>query len=184
MSELVSLARPYARAAYEIAQGSNAVDEWNAFLSTAARVMADDAVSERLHDPRFSRCWFGDLLQAICGPFLSEDRQRYLTVLLEKNRLNLLPAIYALFEKYRAKDEARLSVDVYGAFPLREDQRVALENSLQHRFNQKIQLTAHVDEKLMGGLKVCAGDVVIDCTVRQKIVKLIEQLNVKEVLCH
>ena len=184
MSELVSLARPYARAAYETARANDAVDEWDKFLRTAASVMADDSVSNRLHDPRFPCSWFKALLQKICQPFLGDHSERYLNVLLKNRRLNLLPAIYELFEKYRSEDEARMSVDVYSAFPLSEKQSLALEASLQRRFNQNIQLTTHVDEKLMGGLKICAGDVVIDCTVRQKVVKLIEQLNVKELLCH
>ncbi|MHA7841328.1 MAG: F0F1 ATP synthase subunit delta [Gammaproteobacteria bacterium] len=184
MSEVVSLARPYARAAYELAQASATLDEWGLFLSTAAEVMASNDVSERLHDPRFPRDWFQELLQRICEPFLTDERQRYLNVLSKKDRLNLLPAIHDLFEAYRAKDEVRLSVDVYSAFPLNDHQKTALETSLQHRFKQTIQLTTHVDEKLLGGLKIRAGDVVVDCTIRQKIVKLIEQLNVKEALCH
>lgn len=180
MSELFPFARPYASAAYEVAKAEDDIAGWDIFLQTASQIITHPTLVPYLGDPRVSADWLENLLTTLCAPFLNEQRSRYLQLLLKKQRLNVLPAIYDLFEIYRAQQEGRLAVEIHSAFSLQDEQIDTLKTLLHNRFNQKIELTTHVDKQLMGGLKICAGDIVIDCTVRQKIVKLIEQLNIKE----
>ena len=177
MAELATLARPYANAAFDIAQGSNRLDEWSRALAFLA-MLADVAdVRAMIDEPTRSAEEKAHKLVEIAGDVMTDATRRFVHVLAQNRRLPLLGEIEKQYEVLKAEAERTLDVVVTTAVALSEDETQKIAESLKQRFQQEISLATEVDETLLGGAVIRAGDNVIDGSIRGKLGKLAETLQ-------
>lgn len=171
MSETLTLARPYARAAFASAQADGALAEWSRKLRIAAQIAADPRVHALLGDPRVS----SNLLTALLLP-PGETSQtaftKFVALLIENRRADLLSDIAALFEQLKRESERVLKVTVRSAVPFANGQADAIKAALKKRFGRDIELEQQVDPDVIGGAVIDAGDLVIDGSVRGRLARL------------
>ncbi|MBB3141730.1 F0F1 ATP synthase subunit delta [Halomonas sp. THAF12] len=179
MAELSTVARPYAKAAFEHAVERKALEDWSGMLTTVARVVDNDDMRRRvLGNPRLSSEQKVAALVDVCGDAVNDEVANFLHLVSHKGRLMALPAIAAQFELLKAQQEKRMDVDIVSAFPLDDAQQDKLASALAKRLNREISITTQVDESLLGGVILRAGDTVIDGSVRGRLNRLHEALSV------
>ena len=169
MSQALTLARPYARAAFAIAREAGSFASWSDALAFSARVAADQAVSSLLSNPNLGRDKAVSLLQPESA---SVEYGRFLDLLAEARRLTLLPEISGLFEALRAEEEKVVKARVTSAADLSADEIEKLAASLRKRFGREVEITTAVDASLIGGAVIDTGDVVIDGSLKGKLSRL------------
>jgi len=176
MSESLTLARPYARAAFASAQASGALGDWSNKLAVAAQIVSDPRVHALLGDPRLGNAELAGLLlppgESSAAPFA-----QFLALLVENRRAGLLPDITALYEELKRESERVLKVTVRAAVPVAEAQADAIRQALKKRFGRDIELDQRIDESVIGGAVIDAGDMVIDGSVRGKLARLEQALT-------
>jgi F-type H+-transporting ATPase subunit delta len=177
MSNLATLARPYAKAAFGLARDTDALAAWDEMLGLAGRITAEDAMKVVLESPHVT----SDRAVAIIVEAGAERFDRrfgdFLRVLGHNGRLPLLPEISRLFSRLRQAAERRLQVRVLSAVPLDEGQAERMRIALQKRFDSEIVLENEVDASVIGGAIVYAGDQVIDGSLRGRLNKLQNSLS-------
>lgn len=175
MSHALTLARPYARAAFELAKGEQAAASWSARLAFAAAVAAQGEVQALLGSPKLQAA---DRIGLFLPPDESADSSfaRFLSLLDDNRRLPLLGEIASLFEGLRADDERSLRVRVRSALPIDPAQQQQLVGALARRFDRAVTLDVALDPELIGGAIVEAGDVVIDGSLRGRLKRLRAEL--------
>ena len=169
MSQALTLARPYARAAFAIARDTNALPAWSDALAFAARVAADPAVAALLGNPGLTQADATTLLapdgaDALFGNFLG--------LLFENRRLSLLPEITGQFDELRFEAERVVKAKVTSAVALPASELDTIKAALAKRFGREVEVEASVDESLIGGAVIDAGDVVIDGSLKGKLGRL------------
>jgi F-type H+-transporting ATPase subunit delta len=174
MSQALTLARPYARAAFAIARDERATSRdsfalWSQALDFASRVAADPRVAALLGDPRLSH----DGAVALLSPEAPlESFTRFLRLLADNRRLALLPEIAGLYEELRAEAERVVKATVTSATPLPADELDTIKAALRKRFGREVDVDTAVDASLIGGAVIDAGDVVIDGSLKGKLERL------------
>ena len=177
MAELTTLARPYAKAAFEYAQAHQQLAPWSAMLGLAAAVSQDDTIQRMLTAPRLTSTDKATAFIEVCGDKFNEQVRNFVHVVAENDRLALFPEIAELFELLKADQEKSVDVDVTSAFALNEEQQDKLAKVLSARLGREVRLHAAEDATLIGGVVIRAGDLVIDGSVRGKLAKLAEALK-------
>ncbi len=169
MSQALTLARPYARAAFAIAREAGAAAQWSDAFGFAARVAADPRVQSLLGHPQLGR---GDAVMLLSPEGASEAFGNFLSVLAENRRLALLPEIAGLFEELRAEAERIVKARVTSATVLPATELDSIKAALKRRFGRDVEIETAVDETLIGGAVIDAGDVVIDGSLKSKLARL------------
>ncbi len=177
MSSLETLARPYAKAAFELAQGENALAHWDDMLGLAGAIVADESMAKLLESPEMGDRQSVAVVAEIGADAFDGRFRDFLTVLATNDRLPLLPQIADLYRGLREEAEKRLSVRVVSAIPLDENQSTRLREALARRFDREIELENEVDAAVIGGAVVYAGDQVIDGSLRGRLQKLSNSLT-------
>jgi len=177
MAELTTVARPYAQAVFERAQQTGRLADWSAMLQFAAAVAADGTMREAIEGTRLTRQQLADLFIEIGGDRLDQEGRNLIRLLAENRRLALLPEIAAVYEVLRAEAESTVEAQMISAYPLTEEQKQRIAESLKRRLGRNVNLTAEVDESLIGGAIIHAGDLVIDGSVRGKLDRLASAMN-------
>ena len=172
-----TLARPYAKAAYEYASTAGQADEWAAMLALTATAVDEPAVIQQLGNPELTRDGKVELLAQLCEGSTSDEFVNFLHVLGENDRLALLPAVYVNYAQLKAEADRALNVEVQSAFELSKEQLQTLAAALSKRLDRTVTPKATVNPELIGGLYIRAGDLVIDGSVRGKLEKLAEALK-------
>jgi F-type H+-transporting ATPase subunit delta len=172
MAEKVSIARPYAKAAFEFARERNALGAWSEALSTASAIIADERVAKLLSSPRITPEQLVGLIADIADTSLDEQCRNFLNTLAQNRRLDVLPEIAAIYEVLRAEVENTADVQVVSAVPLDDAQRQRLATALQKRLKRDVRLHCEVDASLLGGAVVRSGDMVIDGSLKAGLEKL------------
>ncbi|PAJ75920.1 F0F1 ATP synthase subunit delta [Pseudoalteromonas sp. NBT06-2] len=175
MSELTTIARPYAKAAFEFAVDKNAVADWNNMLEFAAQVANNQQVLSYVSSKASEEQ--AEIFISVCAEQINEYGQNLIKVLAENGRLVALPAVAELFTAFKAEYDKEIDVDIVSATELAASQQDALVSALEKRFSRKIKLNCSVDETLVGGLIVKAGDNVIDGSIRGKLNRLATTLQ-------
>jgi len=177
VAELITLARPYAKAAFETALQDGALDKWSSMIALSAAVADQSEVSGILSSPSLSSSQIADVFIGVCGDELDEKGKNFVSLLADNKRLVLLPEISSLFEALKAQQEMSVDVEITTAFEISSDVSNKLANALKDRLKREILLTTNVDQSLIGGAVIRAGDNVIDSSVRGKLSKLAESMN-------
>jgi F-type H+-transporting ATPase subunit delta len=177
MAELSTLARPYAKAAFEYALAGNDLAGWSKQLGLAAAVAQTGTMQKVLSSPSLTAEQRSKALLDVCGDAFDAKGSNFIQVLAENKRLALLPEIAVLFEQFKANQEKSVDVDVVSAFPLEQAAADRLAQALRNKLQREVTINASVDQSLLGGVLVRAGDVVIDGSVRGRLEKLALAMN-------
>lgn len=177
MADLTTLARPYARAAFEVAMEERDLPKWSKMLTVAAQVSSIDAVNAVLSSPTVGSEKLAHTLIELCGDELNQKAKNFVSLLAENKRLALLPEISSLYEGLRANQEKSVDVEITTAYSISSATADKLAAALKTRLQRDIKLASKVDPALIGGAIIRAGDTVIDNSVRGKLNKLAEAMN-------
>lgn len=169
MSQAITLARPYARAAFAIAREQGKFALWSEALAFSAQVAADARVSALLINPALGQ---DDALVLLAPEAASEDYLRFLGLLAQAQRLLLLPEVAGLFEQLRAESEQVVKATVTAAAELSPAELDKIVAALKQRFGREVEVTTAIDASLIGGAVIDAGDVVIDGSLKGKLARL------------
>ena len=154
MAEPATIARPYAEAAFEVARDAQALSAWSEMLSLAATIVADPRVAAALDNPRLDAGAKVSLLLSIGGERFSGEARNFLRVLVEAERVALLPQVAAMFETLKDDAEATAKATIESAFEPTAAQIAELQSALEKRFGRKIETTVTVNPSLIGGARV------------------------------
>ena len=177
MAELTTLARPYAKAAFEYALQSQSLDGWSKGLSLLSSVVEQEKVVKLLESPKLTETEKADVLINVCGEDLNDNGKAFLNVLSANGRLLLLPVISELFENLKAQQEKFSDVEVFSAFPLGQELENALSEKLSQALSTEVSINTDIDNSLIGGVVIRAGDTVIDSSLKGRLAKLAENLT-------
>ncbi len=177
MAENVTIARPYAEAAFQLASAGNALGPWSEALDRLAVVAADPQMRDCIADPKLQPQQLAGLFLDVAGSGLSAEQQNYVRVLVDNERLQVLPEIRDLFVALKNEHEGIKEAKITSAFPMDDVTLKALVADLETRFKAKLNVTVSVDPELIGGVKIAVGDEVIDASVRGKLANMAAALK-------
>jgi F-type H+-transporting ATPase subunit delta len=179
MAELATVARPYARAAFEYARAGTALGAWSKFLAVAAAAVADPRLAALVDDPAFSGEQSAQLIASLVtatGTKFGEPQQNFLRLMAEAHRLPALPDVVLQFEQLKTDAERAVEVEVTSAMALTAAQKERLAGALARRLERTVRIKETVDPELLGGAVVRAGDLVIDGSLRSRIEQMAAQM--------
>ena len=177
MAERATIARPYAKAAFEYARGAQAFAEWSQGLTTLTEIVADRRVAALTKSPQCTAADLTALVIDVAGAKLDAGMQNFVRVLAENHRLLLLPEIAAYYEVLRSAVENTVDVEVVSAVPLDTAQADKLTQALSTRLKRRVRMRTCVDATLLGGAVVRAGDLVIDGSLKGRLERLATELG-------
>ncbi len=177
MAEIATIARPYANAVFALAKQRDELPKWSRTLGLLSAAVSTDQVQALVNAPTLSTEVKAHQLVKVAGEELDLGSRRFVHVLAENGRLDLLGEIASQFEALKANAERTLDVEIAAAVELSAGQQAAFARALRQRFDQEVQVEAVVDAKLIGGAVVRAGDTVIDGSVRGRLVRLVDALQ-------
>jgi len=172
MAERMTIARPYARAAFDIARAEGRVVAWSRALAIAGAGVSDPSVQALLGSPRLPKEQLPPIFIELAGGELGESGANFMRVLADNRRLGLLPEIAGGFEALRAEAERSIEATVISTTALDEPTRAALIQALKKRLDRAVTLRCETDPGLLGGAIIRAGDLVIDGSVKSKLERL------------
>lgn len=178
MAELTTIARPYAKAAFEYAMQADQLANWSQMLGFAAQVVADEMMQQVLTSPHLGKQEQAEAMLAVCEGKLDSHASNFIKLLAENGRLLALPEIESLFDFLRREFEKTVSAQVTSASSLNENQINQLKEKLAANLGRKVEIKINLDESLIGGLIIQAEDLVIDGSLRGKLSKLSDTLNI------
>lgn len=176
MSELTTVARPYAKAAFDYAVEKQAVSQWQEMLVFAGEVAKNEQMSDIISSA-MAADKLAELFNNVCGEQLDQAGQNLVGVLAENGRLKALPDIAVLFNQYKAEFDKEIDADVVSAVQLSDKQLKDISASLEKRLARKVKLNCSVDAAIVAGVIIKAGDTVIDGSVRSKLDRLSDALQ-------
>ena len=176
MSNTTTLARPYAKAAFELAGADNATGSWNEMLTLASALVTEETMAALLQSPQLTSQQVVNILSDVGGEVFNPRFRDFLAVLSENKRFPLLPEITELYQRLQEEADKLLRVKVVSAFELDEDQATRLKDALAKRFERDILLESEVDKSVIGGAVVYAGGQVIDGSLKDRLAKLSNSL--------
>lgn len=176
MSESITIARPYAQAIFEVAKAQGKLKECSELLQYTAAVVSDAQMQSFIDNPHVSKHDMAEQVIAICGDRINDAGKNFIQLLAENRRLNVLPDVAALYEIARAKEENTVDAEVLSAYEVSSQQQDTIAKALKKRLGREVRLTCRVDDSLIGGAVVRAGDLVIDGSVAGQIQKLSSEL--------
>jgi F-type H+-transporting ATPase subunit delta len=169
MAETVTIARPYAEAAFKLAKEQNQLERWSQMLELLELVTQDADAARCIGDPNVSAQQLEGMILGACGERLDGTGRNFVQVLVHNDRLAVMPEIRAMFEQLRLEHEGVLEAEIYSAFAIDEAQVAQLVNKLESKYKRKVRAQVSVDSALIGGVKIVVGDKVVDATVRGKL---------------
>ncbi len=172
MTELATLARPYAEAVFERAKEAGKTEQWSSMLAFLAAVVRDREMAAIIDNPKVSDEDLIRLLLDICGEQIDVEGANLIKLLVVNGRLTIVSYIARLYEEYRAEDEGYVDVTIASAFSMTKAEQKKLEAALEKRLDKKVHMNLEVDESLIGGVLVRAGDTVIDGSIRGQLQQL------------
>jgi F-type H+-transporting ATPase subunit delta len=172
MADNASIARPYAKAVFDLAQEANAFDAWTAALDQLALISNDDNFSALVSDPRVDGANVAELLTDLAKDSLPDGGINFIKLLVKNDRLDTLADINQQYTDLVAKAQALVNAEIITAKPLTDDQKSSLAAALEQRLGLKVELEETVDADLVGGAIIKAGDMVIDGSAKGRIEKL------------
>jgi F-type H+-transporting ATPase subunit delta len=177
MAERTTIARPYADAAFETARDANLLGTWSEMLKIAAAIADDPQMGEALASPKLDAEAKASLFLSIAGDRFAPAMRNFVRILVEADRIALLPEIRALFEARKNQAEGVAKARIETAMPLTDAQLAELTASLGRRFGKTIEATVEVNPSLIGGARIAVGDTVIDGSVRGKLAAMAQALT-------
>jgi F-type H+-transporting ATPase subunit delta len=182
MSDYGTVARPYAKALFDIAHDSGQLEAWSHALNTAAEVVGDSEAKQVLTNPRLDAADRADFIGDICsrvdaaGVLATAEGRNLLRLLAENDRLAVLGEIAAQYDQLKAQAENKIKVTLVSASTVEDELADRVAKALEHKLGRKVELALEVDASLLGGAILRAEDQVIDGSVRSRLQRLAESL--------
>jgi F-type H+-transporting ATPase subunit delta len=177
MADKLTVARPYARAAFAEARGEDRLAPWSQALKVAAQVVQDSRVASLLDNPRVTAAELAELVIGVAGPELGEHGKNFVRTLAANHRLAYLPEISARFELLKDAAQGVADVTVISAAALDEARQKKFTAALEKRLKRKVRLHCEVDPGLIGGAILRAGDLVIDGSLSTRLERIAYELT-------
>lgn len=171
MAESLTIARPYAEAAFQLARESGALPSWSDALGRLSSVASTDSARELIGNPLVTGEQVASLLADASGQ-LGAEQSNFVRLLADNERLSVLPEIATLFDQLRNEHEGVLDVRIASAYPLVQQQVDDIVATLGAKYGKKIKASVHVDADLIGGVSIQVGDETIDASVRGKLAQM------------
>jgi F-type H+-transporting ATPase subunit delta len=169
MAEPSTIARPYAEAAFRLADAQGKLADWSAVLANLSAVAADARMREAISDPNFPAAKVAGLFISVLAGKLTGEAENFVRVLAENGRLDVLAEIRTQYEALKNEREGTVEVEVYTAFEMDQAQVADLVSRLEKKTGRKVKARVSVDKSLIGGVKVVIGDKVIDGSARAQL---------------
>lgn len=169
MSEAITIARPYAQAVFEEAQKLADLKGWSEVLVSLAEAVNHPEVRAVVSSPRVAKAQLESLMDGLLGGQATAQQRNFVRVLVDNQRLLMLPEIAAIYEALRAEAERTVNVVVDSAFELSVAQQEKIVSSLKARLGREIKLVCKINKELLGGVVIRAGDKVIDGSARTRL---------------
>ncbi len=177
MIDKSTLARPYARAAFEYADADNALKAWHQFLKNAALIIRDQALIKLIQNPEISKTQLFQIIVSVLGEKnTAQPMQNFLHLLVVYRRINIIPEILSEFSLLLAEKEKTIDVCVTSSYPLSGTLQAKLTKALEKRLQRGVFLKTKVDPSLIGGAVIRAGDFVIDGSIKSQLSRLQTEL--------
>lgn len=176
MANTTTIARPYAKAVFELAQESKTLAQWSEQLNLLAAVAQDGAMKAVIKSPKMSQAQTLELLNSVCDSKLSKEATNLLKLMIQNGRLMVLPDVAEIFDELKADAEKTVHAEVVSTVNMDDEQKQRITSALKKRLGREIELTCTVDESLLGGAIIRAGDLVIDGSVAGQLERLAYQL--------
>jgi F-type H+-transporting ATPase subunit delta len=177
MIEPTTLARPYARAAFEYAKGADALAAWQQALRQLAAVSGEEKVHDLLRNPGHTAGQRAAALAGLIGDDLTAGVENLLAIMADNGRLALLPEVAEQFDRLKQNIESAVTVDVTSAYPLSDAEVDRLSAAMTSQLKRAVTLTSQTDPSLLGWAIIRADDLVIDGSVRGRLNKLAGSLT-------
>lgn len=178
MAELSTLARPYSLALFEAAlKDKTGLQAWASLIAEMAQVASQADVRQALADPRLDAAARSTLLVQLLKQDLPASAQNLIALLVENDRLELLPEIAAQFAQRKLEHEGLAEAHIVSAFALNDEQLASLVTQLEKKFGVKLQVRVTVDASLIGGVRVTVGDQVLDTSVQTQLARMRDLLT-------
>lgn len=177
MAELTTLARPYAKAAFQYALEAKDLAGWGKQLATLAAASRYGAMQKKIASPSLSAQQQAQLLIDACGDELTAPVRNFIVLLAQNKRLLLLPEIYQLFDALKTAQEQAVDVELTTAIALDDASQAKLAEALSTKLARKVNVQTVVDQQLLAGVIIKAGDLVIDGSMRGRLEKLAKAIN-------
>jgi F-type H+-transporting ATPase subunit delta len=175
MAEALTIARPYAEAAFNIARDNDTLARWSEALQRLAAVLRSDGIRDVIGNPRLTAEQVATLLGDVAEE-LSVEQRSFVLLLAQNERLMVLPEIAEHFEALKNQSEGVLDARITSAYPLLAAQIDEVVSVLEGKYGRKVKATVTVDADLIGGISIRIGDEVIDASVRGKLSQLADAL--------
>ena len=172
MAELLTLARPYAKAAFAFASEQGATDNWSNVLQVLSAAVQDEAFSAYLNRPELTPAEQVSVFAKVLGENQTQEVSNFLTLLADNDRLALLPEIETEYELLKSQNNNTVDVVIESAFPVTSVQEQLLAQALEKKFNAAVNVTVEVNPALIAGVVIRAGDQVIDDSALSKLEKM------------
>lgn len=171
MAETATIARPYAEALFRIASDTNAgnLGAWSELVSEMGQVAANPDMKALADDPNVPGDKLVQLFLSVLKSPVNDEARRFVTLLVENNRLTVLPQIAEQFHALKNAREGSADVEITSAFPMEGATLTDLVAALERKFGRKLVPTVAVDPSLIGGVRVKVGDEVLDTSVRARL---------------
>lgn len=176
MSELATVARPYAEAVFDFAIENQDVTRWQSLLAFSAEVTRNERINELLYGAVAPKK-LADIFISVCGDQLNASGQNLIRVMAENGRLAILPDVLEQFTLLSAAQRKTIEVDVISVSPLKEGQLVKITAAMEQRLSLKVNLNCKIDKSIVAGVVIRAGDMVIDGSVRGRLWRLADILQ-------
>ncbi len=177
MAEAITIARPYANAVFAIAQEKAELKAWSELLEVLSQTVADPAMQSIIASPSVNEEQVLGLMTDIAGEAMTDDATSFLALLANNNRLQLLSDIAVIFEELRAEAEQVMIAEVSAARALTKKQQANIAAALKKRTGRDVTLNVEIDESLLGGAIIRAGDLIIDGSALGKLNRLANVIN-------
>ncbi|EMI4429090.1 F0F1 ATP synthase subunit delta [Providencia rettgeri] len=176
MSEIATVARPYAKAAFDFAVENQAVAKWQEMLAFTAEVTRNEQVGELLSGSIAPETLAKTFI-SVCGDEIDEHVQNLIRVMADNGRLTTPPEVLTQFIQLRDSLESTIEVDVISANELSEQQSAKISAAMEKRLSRKVKLNCKIDKSVIAGVIIRAGDLVIDGSIRGRLERLTDVLQ-------
>lgn len=182
MSDFETAARPYSKALFELANEQDSLQSWSEVLQLAALVASDEDMQALISSPSILSSQLSEMFLSVMSgaegaPEISQQVKNMIKLLAENDRLLVLPAIQLGYEALKQEAEGTVEVKVTSAQKLTKEQEKEMAENLQKRLGKEVNISAEIDESLIAGAIIQAGDLVIDGTAKGRLSKLTTLLN-------
>jgi F-type H+-transporting ATPase subunit delta len=177
MAETITVARPYAVAAWRHAEAEGKADLWADMLELMADVARDETMATIIGDPRIDADRLTQLMLDVCGGRINEEAENFVRLLVDNGKLSLMSEISSVYMALKSEAGGAVDATLLAAYPVNAKFEQAIAAAMQKKLSREVKFTTEEDKSLLGGVIVRVGDMVIDASIRGQIESLASELR-------